>query len=323
MKQAIVFGGAGFIGSHLLRHLQADGGYDRLVSVDIGEPVLRVEGVEYRRGDIREPLPAELDGRYDELYNLAAVHRTPGHEPHEYYVTNVAGALEVCAFARRNGVKRVLFTSSIAVYGPGEDLKTESSPPEPTSDYGRSKLLAEDIHRQWLATEADAHLVVARPAVIFGKGERGNFTRLAGALRKGTFVYPGRRDTIKCCGYVGEMVRSMQFAMGLGERELLYNFCFPHAYTIEEICQTFVRVAGYKPPRGLIPLAAMNVAALPFEVANRAGVSNPISRERILKLVRSTRVEPEALLRRGFTFRNDLEGALRDWQGESRNNILV
>ncbi len=87
--------------------------------------------------------------------------------------------------------------------------------PEPVSDYGRSKLLAEGIHRQWLAGEAARRLVIARPAVIFGQGEGGNFTRLAKALRKGTFVYPGRKDTIKCCGYVGEIVRSMDHAMGL------------------------------------------------------------------------------------------------------------
>lgn len=200
---------------------------------------------------------------------------------------------------------------------------TEDSPPQPVSDYGRSKLLAEGVHRQWLDGDEERRLVIVRPAVIFGPGEGGNFTRLAGALRKGTFVYPGRTDTIKCCGYVGEIARSMDFAMGLGDRFFLYNFCFPHAYSIGEICETFVRVAGYKPPRGVVPLPLMNAAALPFEVAGRLGLRNGIDRERILKLVRSTRVSPAALLDRGFRFEIDLETSLRIWKDESGDGPMV
>ncbi|WP_082653262.1 NAD(P)-dependent oxidoreductase [Aureimonas sp. AU22] len=323
MKQAMVVGGAGFIGTHLLEHLRAAGGYDRLVSVDLVAPARPVAGVDYERHDIRHPFPARLDGAYDAIFNLAAVHRTPGHEPHEYYETNLGGALTVCEFAARNGVRSILFTSSIAVYGPGEDLKTESSTPEPVSDYGRSKLLSEGVHRQWLAGDAARRLVIARPAVIFGQGEGGNFTRLAAALRKGTFVYPGRKDTIKCCGYVGEIVRSMEHALALGEREFLYNFCYPQAYTIEEICQAFERVAGYRPPRGVLPQPVMNAAALPFEVVDRLGLRNGINRERILKLVRSTRVEPAALIGSGFRFSTDLEGSLRDWKSRSTGDRMV
>ncbi|WP_416357716.1 NAD-dependent epimerase/dehydratase family protein [Aureimonas phyllosphaerae] len=323
MKQAMVVGGAGFIGTHLLAHLKAEGRYDRLVSVDIAPPQRPVAGVAYEIHDIRAPFPERLDGAFGAIFNLAAVHRTPGHEPHEYYETNLGGALNVCEFAARNGIEAILFTSSIAVYGPGEDLKTERSVPEPVSDYGRSKLLAEGIHRQWLAGEAARRLVIARPAVIFGQGEGGNFTRLAKALRKGTFVYPGRKDTIKCCGYVGEIVRSMDHAMDLGEREFLYNFCYPQAYTIEEICQAFERVAGYRSPRGVVPQPVMNAAAIPFEVLNRVGVRNGIDRERILKLVRSTRVEPAALLASGFRFSTDLEGSLRDWKSRSTGDVMV
>ncbi|RIY02594.1 NAD(P)-dependent oxidoreductase [Aureimonas flava] len=323
MKQAMVVGGAGFIGTHLLEHLGREGGFDRLVSVDIAAPRRPVPGVAYEVHDIRHPFPARLDGPYEAIFNLAAVHRTPGHAPHEYYETNLGGALSVGEFAARNEVRAILFTSSIAVYGPGEDLKTEGSAPEPVSDYGRSKLLAEGVHRQWLAGDAARRLVIVRPAVIFGQGEGGNFTRLAAALRKGTFVYPGRKDTIKCCGYVGEIVRSMDHALALGRREFLYNFCYPQAYTIEEICRAFERVAGYRPPRGVLPQPLMNAAALPFEVANRFGLRNGIDRERILKLVRSTRVEPAALAQTGFRFSTDLDGSLRDWKSRGTGDVMV
>ncbi len=58
--QAVVFGGAGFIGTHLLSQLVASQGYNRIVSVDIGEPRARVKGVEYLNHDVREPIDPKL-----------------------------------------------------------------------------------------------------------------------------------------------------------------------------------------------------------------------------------------------------------------------
>lgn len=321
MSSAIVFGGAGFIGTHLLRDL-AERGYAPLVSVDIADPAEPVAGVDYRRHDLRQPLDADAYPRVAEAYNLAAVHRTPGHEPHEYYAANIGGAVNVCRFCRETGIETLLFTSSIATYGPGEDLKSEDTPPTPTSDYGRSKLLAEGIHREWLAGANERRLVVVRPAVVFGPGENGNYTRLAQALKRGLFVYPGRRDTIKSGGYVGELVRTMRFAIERGEREVLYNFCYPDAYTIEDICRTFETVAGFKPPRGLVPHAAMNAAALPFEVLNKVGLRNGIDRERIAKLVLSTRVRPGWLETNNYPFQSDLVSALTDWRDRTQGRFL-
>lgn len=122
-----MFGGAGFIGSHLLRSL-AMRGYSDLVSVDLRPPHHPVQGVRYDIHDIRNPIPNDLaDSQPYEVYNLAAVHRTPGHPDHEYFDTNVPGTVNVCAYCQNVGVKRLAFTSSIAVYGPSETPKSESS----------------------------------------------------------------------------------------------------------------------------------------------------------------------------------------------------
>src|SRR5256885_10959409 len=58
------------------------------------------------------------------VFNLAAVHRTPGHPDHEYYDTNVAGALNVTAWCESQEIDSLAFTSSISVYGPTEDRKS-------------------------------------------------------------------------------------------------------------------------------------------------------------------------------------------------------
>ncbi|TVQ41035.1 MAG: NAD(P)-dependent oxidoreductase [Geminicoccaceae bacterium] len=313
----VVFGGAGFIGTHLCARLRATQPDATVVAVDCAPPDSPVAGVDYRALDVRAPIPVDLvaaDGRRLALYNLAAVHRTPGHPTHEYYETNVLGALNVNEFARQTGAQEIIFTSSIAVYGPDEGRKIETSPPQPTSAYGWSKWLAEEVHRYWYRETPGRRLTIVRPAVIFGPGERGNFTRLATALGRGTFFFPGRRDTIKGCGYVGELVRAMDFVHDRNESEALFNFCYSRDYTIAEICDAFHRVGMLKRPVGTVPLSLMLFAGFGFEVLNSLGLRNSISRERIRKLVVSTNIEPGTLQRMGYDYETDLEEGLRRWQ---------
>lgn len=59
----------------------------------------------------------------DVIFNFAAVHRTPGHEDHEYFETNIRGAENVVAFAEKWNIKKIVFTSCIAPYGAAEELK--------------------------------------------------------------------------------------------------------------------------------------------------------------------------------------------------------
>ena len=161
---------------------------------------------------------------------FAAVHTTPGHEDWEYYWTNVHGATNVCRFASDVGADHILFTSTMMVYGPTEAPKDEDAALEPVNAYGRSKILAEGIHRLWQSERPETRrLTVVRPGVIYGLAERGNFTRLSQALKARRFVYPGRTDTIKACGYVDDLVSSMLMMEERNEGVFLYNFCHPAA----------------------------------------------------------------------------------------------
>lgn len=311
---AIVFGGAGFIGAHLLRRL-ARACPARLISVDIRPPTFPVPGVDYLTGDVRDLAAFSVDGEVATIFNLAAVHTTPGHADHEYYETNISGALEVCAFARRQKVRTIVFTSSISVYGPGEDTKSEASRRAPESAYGRSKAMAEDVHRVWQAEAAERRLVICRPAVIFGPGEGGNFTRLAGLLRRGLFVYPGRRDTIKACFYVEDLVDSLLHAAAREERVLLFNGCYPDRYTLETIVETF-RAQHFPRARTLtMPRSLMLAAASALRPLAGAGIG--IHPERVMKLVRSTDVVPGWLDANGLARRGQLPLALQRWKNDS------
>ncbi len=315
METALIIGGAGFIGTRLSRHLMRR-----------NVPVLRADLLPGRTAgmseavpvDVRTPLPDALPADPDTtIYLLAAVHRTPGHADAEYFCTNVDGARHVAAFAARRQVRRIVFTSSIAVYGPDELSKDESALPAPASAYGRSKLLAEQVLTEWQQADPGRQLVIARPAVVFGPGEAGNFTRLARALRHRFFAYPGRRDVVKGCCYVDDLIDSFSFAMAAGQGRLLYNFAYPEPYTVEAICEAFHRIGGLPRPVGAVPVGLLNGIAAMAERLACLGLDTGINRARVAKLTASSRIAPAEMLRLGYRFPTDLPGALALWRAEA------
>jgi GlcNAc-P-P-Und epimerase len=328
MKSIVLFGGSGFVGGHLARMIAEQKSYDKIYLADIREPKETSGISEYVPCDVRKPIERSLFPQTPScIVNLAAVHTSPGHPAHEYFETNILGARSVCAFAEAAQVDRIVFTSSISVYGPGEDEKSESSVQMPSIPYGSSKAIAEYIHREWfLKDEKKRSLTILRPGVIFGKGEGGNFTRIANALEKGFFPLPGRLDTIKACLYVKDICRFIVQAANTADGPMgcsIYNFCLPEKITIGEVVAGFKKSLGYHAWTPLVPLAFINMAAsilgaLNLPIVRKMGMVP----ERIVKLVRSTNISSQKIVGAGFSFKYHLEEALQDWSKDSGGKHL-
>lgn len=149
-KKVLVTGGAGFIGSHLVEKLVELGAnvtvLDNLSTGSLTNLQKVSNAITFIKGDIKtlnDCLSAARDCQI--IFHLAAHVSVPEslQNPKECYETNVIGTLHMLEAARQNSIKRFIFSSSAAVYGPKEELCHEESICQPESPYGHSKLIGE------------------------------------------------------------------------------------------------------------------------------------------------------------------------------------
>ncbi|HEY1807857.1 MAG TPA: NAD(P)-dependent oxidoreductase [Acidobacteriaceae bacterium] len=326
----VLFGGTGFIGTHLAQEWLHSGATKKIVLVDLLPPRNEPYCAELQKGlsdgriefvpwDVRQPIPHSLLPKANLIFNLAAIHREPGHAAHEYFETNLLGAENVCAWASSVGCSRIVFTSSIAPYGPSEDLKNESSLPVPETPYGSSKLAAEKIHIGWQSGCRCRRLLILRPGVVFGPGEGGNVTRLLRSVVKGYFVYMGNRQTRKAGGYVKELYHVVRFGLDhqdrTGETVTLLNLSMDPPATVESYVNAIRKVAGIRHTPMSVPRSLLLGMAYPIDaIARTFGIRQPVSPVRVRKLFRSTSIDPAGLRQLGYVWHYTLEEAFLDWQ---------
>lgn len=172
MTRSLVTGGSGYFGSLLVAHLLRAGHQVRVL--DVNDAHDRPPEVELVRGDIRDPavVAAAVDGIEVVFNNVAQV--PLAKDPHLLRTVNVDGTVLLLDHARRAGVRKVVHTSSSAVFGvPAANPVLPSTVPSPVEAYGHAKLAAE-----WACLDAAAHgldVSIVRPRTILGHGRLGIF----------------------------------------------------------------------------------------------------------------------------------------------------
>ena len=201
-------------------------------------------------------------------------------------------------------------------------MKTEDTLPTPNTPYGISKLVAEKIHTVWQAKKPnERQLTIVRPGVVFGKGENGNFTRLYWGIRGGKFFYPGRKDTIKACIYVKELVRFMLYRLeNHSEGVELYNCTFEPAFTIEQIVETMKKATGLQ--RTIVKVPGSLLMTVASIVGPLGGKALGICPARVKKLMISTNICGKKLADSGYKFHYTFEEAIKDWYRDNDGQCL-
>lgn len=153
MKNILVTGGAGYIGSHAVVEL-LESGYNVIVldNLENGFMELVDKRAKFYKGDIREISTFEnvfKENKIDVIMNFAGYIKVGESviEPNKYYLNNTYGVMNIIEMMRKYNVKNIIFSSTAAVYGEVkcEGLVYEDYPTNPINPYGSSKLMSERI----------------------------------------------------------------------------------------------------------------------------------------------------------------------------------
>lgn len=202
MIRVCITGAGSYIGTHIALHLS------------------QKEGFRVAEMDVSRPWDRELLRDFDAVVHVAGIaHQRETEENRaQYFAVNRDLALEVAAAAKTAGVRQFVFFSSMSVYGLTTGHITAATQPDPNTAYGQSKLEAEE----GLSGLADDgfRVAVLRPPMIYGRGCRGNYPRLA-ALAKSLPLFPkvqNRRSML----YIGTLCSFVESLLVSGEGGLYF-----------------------------------------------------------------------------------------------------
>ena len=295
----LVIGGSGFIGTYLVADLLNDGHqvviYDKQIS-QTNSDLCTI-------GDVRDKkkLCDAMQG-VDVVYHLAAEHRDDVRPTSLYYDVNVSGAENIVYALKKNDINRLIFTSTVAVYGLSAGEPHEDSSIRPFNDYGRSKYKAENIFCKWADSGDINCLIIVRPTVIFGEKNRGNVYNLLYQLSSGKFMMVGKGINRKSMGYVLNLTRFLATLLKSAPGRCVYNYADKPDLCMNELIKIFHDTLGNNPKNNFrIPYALGLLGGYYYDMlAKITGKTYPISSIRIKKFSANTVINADKLKKTGF-----------------------
>ncbi|MCX6922861.1 MAG: NAD(P)-dependent oxidoreductase [Verrucomicrobia bacterium] len=310
----LVTGGSGFIGTRLTSELVGEG---HAVRIFDRRPSSAHVGL-WTEGDVRTPeaLARAMEG-VEAVFHLAAEHRDDVQPASLYTEVNLGGARNLVAAAEKTGCRRVIFTSSVAVYPLGLKNPDEETTPRPFNAYGASKLAAEEVFQDWAARTPGASLTTTRLCVVFGPGNRGNVFNLLDQIQRGRFLMVGSGKNRKSMAYVGNVSRFLVSCLGLPAGIQLLNYADKPDLSVAELVDIANGALGRQPSlrsRLRIPYFLGLMAGYCLDAAALITRSHyPLSSIRIRKFCAETTVATQRLEASGFQRRFSLKQALDEW----------
>ena len=243
--RVLVTGGAGFIGSHIADAFDDVRVLDNLSS---GFRVNVKDSAEFIEGDITNfDVVNKAMKDIDYVFHLAAFISVPDSVkfPEKTFEINVKGTENVLKAAKENGIKKVIFTSSAAVYGDNPNLPLkEDAELKPLSPYGKTKLEAERLCEQYNA-------VCLRPFNAFGPRQNPNSPYsgvisifINNALQNKDLVIYGDGTQTRDFVFVGDLVNAQMLAMKKGSG--VYNVGSGRQISVNELSKKVIELTGSK-----------------------------------------------------------------------------
>ncbi len=285
MATVLVTGGKGFLGSHIVSQLLAQGDtvrvFARPSATRLQEQKASEDNIFW--GDIRdfEAVAKAVEG-VDNVIHVVSNFRKGGSDEKEAYAVNVEGTNNVLEAAQKHGVKHLIHCSTIGVHGTVLEIPAnEKTPFNPTDLYQETKLIAEK--RVWeFHQETGLPITVIRPISLFGPGDM-RMLKLFKLIKKGSFVIVGDGEVLFHPSYIDDVVRGFLLCLNnekaVGEAFILGGEGY---LTLNQLCKLIADELSVAPPKIKVPLApVLTLATLCEQVCVPLGIEPPLHRRRV------------------------------------------
>ena len=270
-----VVGGSGFIGSYLINELSDH----KVKNIDKNQsPFFKKQT---KIIDIRDRDNFILNSRTSFVVLLAAEHRDNITPPSLYYDVNVLGTKNVLSSMDDAGIKNLVFTSSVAVYGLNKNNPDETHDIDPFNHYGKSKWQAELLIKQWYDDDPiNKSVLIIRPTVVFGERNRGNVYNLLRQISSGKFLIVGNGSNKKSMAYVGNLVSFIKYKINSKFTGYnIYNYSDEPDYSMIELVSLVknkinIKILGLKIPYFIGVLAGYFFDFLSFILRKKFSISS-------------------------------------------------
>ncbi len=247
---------------------------------DRGDRALFGRSVEIAAGDLRTPadLRRACEG-IQEVYHAAAELGFRDGSGAEIFETNVEGTRRLLEAARAGGVSRIVYTSSVAVYGdhlaPGV---TEDAPLDPSGAYGVSKVRAERLLRGAVGT--GLHGVIVRPCIVYGPGDRYFLPQTRSILRLPVIPLPDGGRHVVDVVHADDVAAAHLLVMKAGRPGEAYNVTDGGCYQIRELIRWMAEALRRSPWRPPIPFPVARAVVPVIRTIGRLGRMPELARLR-------------------------------------------
>ena len=302
-QHVLVTGATGFVGPNLVYRLCAEGYRVRTLSIDEPETDLFPDNVEVQVGDITDvaTVKTAVEG-IGVVFHLAALLHiiNPSQlQEREYTRINVMGTKTLVEAAIQAGVKRLVFFSTISVYGPSNGRTiTESTSPRPDTIYSQTKLSAERLVLDAINKEGQPLGVVLRLGAVYAARVKGNYKRLVHSLASNRFIPIGKGKNRRTLIYDKDVaLAAILSAQHPGAAGKIYNVTDGQFHSVKEIINAICRALRRKPPKLFLPPGPIRVAASPVDgIAGLVGVSLPGLKDALSKYCEDIAVDGSRII---------------------------
>lgn len=317
-KRVLVTGASGLIGRAVCERLLAANKYDLKVQVRnpsqaraaVGATVdltkVQMEEADFTRVGDRE-MRYLTKGCHTVVHAAGLVHQ-PDAQYQEYEVVNVRATQLLAEAAANNGVKELIFLSSVAVYGAGPyEMIEEAAPLKGVTPYAVSKMTSE----MWLQRfQGIPKVIILRPSMVFGEGDRGNLLTLIRNVKSNKYKHVGGGVAGKSVIYSRDLAEAIQLCVDVVPEGIhIFNVSNPEPVSVKELTESIAGALGMSRKIASVPEGFFRFGVKAAELLIKD--KSPITTDQLDKLTTTTTCSVQKLSSAtGFKNRTPLEKAL-------------